>query len=52
MAFADLVGFTELREIVIPEGLERIANRLAELARDVVVSPVRFVKTVGDAVIC
>ena len=52
MAFADLVGFTELREIVIPEGLERIANRLPELARDVVVSPVRFVKTVGDAVIC
>jgi adenylate cyclase len=50
VAFADLVGFTELGEMVVPEELERIANRLAELARDVVVSPVRFVKTIGDAV--
>ena len=50
VAFADLVGFTELGELVMPEELERIANRLAELARDVVISPVRFVKTIGDAV--
>jgi adenylate cyclase len=50
VAFADLVGFTELGEKVSPEELERIANRLTELAHDVVVSPVRFVKTIGDAV--
>jgi adenylate cyclase len=50
VAFADLVGFTELGEAVPPEQLEHIANRLAELARDVVVTPVRFVKTIGDAV--
>jgi adenylate cyclase len=50
VAFADLVGFTELGEMVMPEELERIANRLAELARDVAVSPVRFIKAVGDAV--
>jgi adenylate cyclase len=50
VAFADLVGFTGLGEMLMPEELERIANRLAELAHDVVVSPVRFVKTIGDAV--
>jgi adenylate cyclase len=50
VAFADLVGFTELGEMVAPEELERVANRLAELARDVMVIPVRFVKTIGDAV--
>jgi class 3 adenylate cyclase len=50
VAFADPVGFTELGEAVPPEQLEHIANRLAELARDAVVTPVRFVKTIGDAV--
>jgi adenylate cyclase len=50
VAFADLVGFTELGELVAPEQLERTANRLAELARDAVLAPVRFVKTIGDAV--
>jgi adenylate cyclase len=50
VAFADLVGFTELGETLPPEQLEHIANRLAKLARDVVVTPVRFVKTIGDAV--
>jgi adenylate cyclase len=50
VAFADLVGFTELGELVAPEELERIANRLTELARDVVVAPVRYIKTIGDAV--
>ena len=50
VAFADLVGFTELGELVAPEELVRIANRLTELARDVVVTPVRYIKTVGDAV--
>jgi adenylate cyclase len=30
--------------------LERLASRLAELARDVAVPPVRLIKTMGDAV--
>jgi len=50
VAFADLVGFTRLGEMVPPEELERLANRLAERARDVAVPPVRFIKTIGDAV--
>jgi adenylate cyclase len=50
VAFADLVGFTELGEAVPPEELAQLASRLAELARDVVVAPVQFVKTIGDAV--
>jgi len=48
--FADLVGFTSLGEELPPEDVEQLANRLAQLARDVVVSPVRFIKTIGDAV--
>ena len=50
VAFADLVGFTRLGETVPPEELEQLANRLADAARDVAVAPVRFVKTIGDAV--
>jgi adenylate cyclase len=50
IAFADLVGFTRLGEAVPPEDLERLANRLADLAREVAVPPVRFVKTIGDEV--
>jgi adenylate cyclase len=50
IAFADLVGFTRLGEAVPPEDLERLASRLAELARDVAVAPVRLIKTIGDAV--
>lgn len=50
VAFADLVGFTRLGEVVPPEDLEQLANRLADLARDLAVPPVRFVKTIGDAV--
>lgn len=49
-AFADLVGFTRLGEELPPEELERLANRLGELARDLLVAPVRFIKTIGDAV--
>jgi adenylate cyclase len=49
-AFADLVGFTSLGELVSPEDLERLAHRLADLAREVAVPPVRFVKTIGDEV--
>lgn len=50
VAFADLVGFTRLGEVVPPEELEQLANRLADRARDVAVPPVRFIKTIGDAV--
>ena len=49
-AFADLVGFTRLGEEVPPEELGQLANRLADMARDVAVPPVRFIKTIGDAV--
>jgi adenylate cyclase len=50
VAFADLVGFTRLGEQMPPEDLGLVAIRLADLARDVVASPVQFVKTIGDAV--
>ncbi len=50
VAFADLVGFTELGEAVQPAELERLASGLTDLARDVAVAPVRFIKTIGDAV--
>jgi adenylate cyclase len=50
VAFADLVGFTRLGEAVSPEELGHLANRLADLARDMTVPPVRFIKTIGDAV--
>jgi adenylate cyclase len=50
IAFADLVGFTRLGEALPPEDLERLARRLADLARDVAVAPVRLIKTIGDAV--
>ncbi len=49
-AFADLVGFTRLGEELPPEGIELLANRLAEIAREAVVAPVRLIKTIGDAV--
>lgn len=48
--FADLVGFTRLGEAVPPEKLETLASRLASLTHDAVAPPVRFVKTIGDAV--
>lgn len=50
VAFADLVGFTRLGELVPPEELVQLADRLAVLARDLAVPPVRFIKTIGDAV--
>jgi adenylate cyclase len=50
VAFADLVGFTRLGEEVPAEELSELANRLADLARDVATPPVRFIKTIGDAV--
>ncbi|MCV7146000.1 adenylate/guanylate cyclase domain-containing protein [Mycobacterium riyadhense] len=50
VAFADLVGFTKLGEVVSAEELGQLAGRLAELARDLTAPPVRFIKTIGDAV--
>jgi len=50
VAFADLAGFTRLGEELPPEELERVASRLADLAHDVAVTPVQFVKSIGDAV--
>jgi len=50
VAFADLVGFTRIGEVVSAEELGHLANRLAVLARDMAVPPVRFIKTIGDAV--
>ncbi len=50
IAFADLVGFTRLGEVVQPEDLERLAHRLAETARELAVPPVRLIKTIGDEV--
>ena len=50
VAFADLVGFTRLGEAVPPEDLEKLAHRLADLAREVAVPPVRYVKSIGDEV--
>lgn len=50
VAFADLVGFTRLGEMVPPEELVQLAERLAVLGREIAVPPVRFIKTIGDAV--
>jgi adenylate cyclase len=43
VAFADLVGFTQLGEALPPEELSEVATRLANLTRDVVTEPVHFV---------
>ena len=50
VAFADLVDFTRLGEAVEPEQLEKLAHRLATMAREVAQPPVLFIKTIGDAV--
>ena len=50
IAFADLVGFTELGESVDVEELGGLAGRLTRLASDVVEQPVRVVKQIGDAI--
>jgi adenylate cyclase len=50
VAFADLVGFTELGETVDVAELGGLAGRLARMAGEIVVPPVRLVKQIGDAV--
>jgi adenylate cyclase len=49
VAFADMVGFTRLGERRSVDQLGALAGRLAELAEEVAVGPVRLVKTIGDA---
>jgi adenylate cyclase len=50
VAFADLVGFTELGESVPVEELGSVAGRLSHLAGETCEPPVRIVKLIGDAV--
>jgi adenylate cyclase len=50
VSFADLVGFTRMGEEVPPEELGAVADRLVVRAAELVESPVRVVKTIGDAV--
>jgi adenylate cyclase len=50
VAFADVAGFTRLGEALPPEDLEQVASQLTEVAHDVAAPPVRFIKTIGDAV--
>jgi adenylate cyclase len=50
VAFADLVGFTELGETASVEELSSVAAQLSRLAGEVVDPPVRLVKVIGDAV--
>ena len=49
VAFADLVGFTELGESVPPEELGGVTGSLEEVAREASHGPVRLVKMIGDA---
>ena len=50
IAFADLVGFTELGETAGVDELTSVAAQLSRLAGEVVEAPVRVVKVIGDAV--
>jgi adenylate cyclase len=50
VAFADLVGFTELGETIPVEELGSVAGRLSHLAEAAVQPPVKIVKEIGDAV--
>jgi adenylate cyclase len=50
VAFADLVGFTELGETIPSEELGSVAGRLSRLAEEVIESPAKIVKEIGDAV--
>lgn len=49
VCFADLVGFTRLGGEVEVHELGSVAGRLADLAAEVSVEPVRLIKTIGDA---
>ena len=49
VCFADLVGFTRMGVEVGAIELGGVARRFAELANEVTESPVRLIKTIGDA---
>ncbi|HET8592956.1 MAG TPA: adenylate cyclase regulatory domain-containing protein [Solirubrobacterales bacterium] len=49
IAFADLVGFTRLGELLDIEAIGELTGRLFELASDAARPPVRLVKMIGDA---
>jgi adenylate cyclase len=49
VCFVDMVGFTRLGAQIEAQELGSLASRLAQLATDVTESPVRLVKTIGDA---
>jgi adenylate cyclase len=49
VCFADMVGFTQLGEMLEPEALGTVTGRLGELAAAAVEPPVRLVKLIGDA---
>jgi adenylate cyclase len=49
VCFADLVGFTRLGAEIETQELGSLAGKLAELASEVTDSPVRLIKTIGDA---
>ncbi len=49
IAFADLVGFTRLGELLEIEQIGDLTGRLFELASDAARPPVRLVKMIGDA---
>jgi adenylate cyclase len=50
VAFADLVGFTELGEQVTVDELGSVAGRLSRLASETIEPSVKVVKLIGDAV--
>jgi adenylate cyclase len=50
VAFADIVGFTELGETIPSEELGSVAGRLSRLAEEVLAPPAKIVKEIGDAV--
>lgn len=49
--FADVVGFTELGEQIAPVELGAAASRLVDLTVGAIAPPVKFVKSLGDAVL-
>ncbi|MEA2477538.1 MAG: adenylate cyclase, partial [Actinomycetota bacterium] len=49
--FVDVVGFTELGELIQPFELGAAASGLVDLTMEVIAPPVRFIKSLGDAVL-
>jgi adenylate cyclase len=49
VGFVDIVGFTKLGEDVEPEDLGAVVRRFERAVADAVETPVRLVKTIGDA---